>query len=221
MDAPVRECRDVIANKGRSWLRIFSLRYRAQTATLASYLKVPMPKTVDQRLLLLDGLIAAQAARRSFEEVQTAGRSAFGGSWRKERSDWERLESLSSWWDSFPKEVAGEGTRDRLARVVLSADDRKSLGAFRKDFGAAKAGVDQLLNFLRLDPGRIPIWVGSEMTFVEISAVVSEWRRSPERITRWIAFMDRIRMAEDHGIRHNSQPVTRWFFVRRCTSGNV
>ena len=199
-DASVRECRDVIANKGRSWLRIFSLRYRAQTATLASYLKVPMPKTVDQRLLLLDGLIAAQTARRSFEAVQTVGRSAFGGSWRKERSDWERLDSLSSWWDSFPKEVAGQGTRDRLARVVLSADDRKSLGDFKTAFDAVKTGVDQLFDFLRLDPGRIPVHVGPEMLFVEISARVSEWRHSPERITRWVAFMDRIRTAEDYGL---------------------
>jgi hypothetical protein len=49
--------------KGHSLFRIFSSCYRAQTALLASYLKVPMPKTVDQRLLLLHGLIAAQAAR--------------------------------------------------------------------------------------------------------------------------------------------------------------
>jgi very-short-patch-repair endonuclease len=199
-DASVRECRDVIASKGGSWLRVLSLSYRAQTATLASYLKVPMPKTVDQRLLLLDGLMAAQAARRSFEEVQTPGRSAFGGFWRKERSDWEGLELLTSWWDSFPKGVAGEGTRDRLARVVLSADDRKSLEAFRKDFEAAKSGVDQLLNFLRLDPERVPLRTGAEMTFAEMSATVSEWRRSPERITRWVAFMDRIRLAERDGL---------------------
>ena len=195
-DASVRECRDVIASKGRSWLRFFSLLYRAQTANLASYLKVPMPKTVDQRLLLLDGLVAAQTARRSFEEVQATGRSAFGGFWRKERSDWESLERLTSWWDSFPKAAGGEGTRDRLARVILSADDRKSLGAFRKDFDAAKAGVDQLLNFLRLDPERVPLRTGAEMTFAEMSATVSEWRRSFERITRWVAFMDRIRTAE-------------------------
>ncbi len=38
------------------------------------------------------------------------------------------------------------------------------------------------------------------MTFAEMSATVSEWRRSRERITRWVAFMDRIRMAESYGI---------------------
>jgi very-short-patch-repair endonuclease len=196
----VSECRDLIAKKGRSWLRLFSPSYRAQTAVLASYLKVPMPKAVDQRLLLLDGLIAAQAARRSFEEVQNAGRSAFGGSWHRERSDWERLKSLSSWWDSFPKEVAGEGTRERLARVVLSADDRKLLGDFRRALDAAKTSVDELVDFLRLDPRRLPVQVGPEMLFAEISTMLSEWRRSPERITRWIAFMDRIRMAENDGL---------------------
>jgi hypothetical protein len=62
-DGSVVECKAVFAEKGHSLFRIFSSCYRAQTALLASYLKVPMPKTVDQRLLLLHGLIAAQAAR--------------------------------------------------------------------------------------------------------------------------------------------------------------
>lgn len=198
--ASVDECREVIAEKGHSLFRMLSPRYRSQIALLSSYLNVPLPKSVDQRLLLLDGLIAAQAARRSFEEVQTAGRSAFGGSWRKERSDWAQLRAVASWWNDFPKDVAGKNTRDCLARGPLSTDDRKSITALRRDLEAAKIGIDHLLQFLQLDPVRIPLDVGPAMRFDKVFAVISEWRRSPERITRWVAFMDRVRTAQQEGL---------------------
>jgi hypothetical protein len=79
---------------------------------------VPLPKTVEQRLLLVDGLIAAQVARRSFEDLQASGRAAFGIMWRKERSDWTKLGNFITWWAGFPKENLPDGARDRLARVT-------------------------------------------------------------------------------------------------------
>ena len=63
-NASLYECRTILAQKGRSLFRVFSSRYRAQVALLNSCLSVPLPKTVEQRLLLVDGLIAAQVARR-------------------------------------------------------------------------------------------------------------------------------------------------------------
>ena len=196
----VAECRSVIAQKGRSLFRFLSSRYRAQTALLASYLNVPMPKTVDQRLLLLDGLIAAQAARRSFDDVQAAGRSAFGGTWRKERSDWAKLEAIASWWAGFPKDLVGAGTRDVLARVILSTEHRRSVETFGTDLESARTGINRLFDFLQLDPTRLPLEVGDEMDFDETAATIANWRGAPERISRWIAFMERIRTAKSNGL---------------------
>jgi very-short-patch-repair endonuclease len=198
-NASIGECRSVIAEKGRSLFRFFSSRYRAQVALLSSYLNVEMPKAVEQRLLLLDGLIAAQTARRLFEELQASGRAAFGGAWRKERSDWAKLGNLSAWWAAFPQDGA-QGVRERLARVTLSSDDRRSLEAFRNDFRAAKSGVDRLLDFLQLDVTRIPLETGNGLPVASVVDLVSDWRKSPERVTRWIAFMDRIRLAEENGL---------------------
>jgi very-short-patch-repair endonuclease len=198
-NAPIEECRNVIAEKGRSLFRVFSSRYRGQVALLSSYLNVDMPKAVEQRLLLIDGLIAAQAARRSFDELQASGRTAFGSAWRKERSDWAKLGNLSAWWAAFPKNGV-QGARERLARVTLSGDDRESLVAFKNDFRTAKSGVDRLLDFLQLDATRIPLKIGNDLPLADMADLVTEWRKSPERVTRWIAFMDRIRLAEDNGL---------------------
>jgi very-short-patch-repair endonuclease len=199
-NAPVGECRKIIAEKGRSLFRVFNSRYRAQVALLNSYLNVPMPKTIEQRLLLIDGLVAAQTARRSFEELQASGRAAFGDAWRKERSDWQKLGHLSAWWAAFPRDHVAGDIRDRLARVVLSVDDRISLDTFRSDFQASTSGIDRLLELLQLDLARVPLAVGDGMSVAGIIRTVSGWRKAPERITRWIAFMDRIRIAKELGL---------------------
>jgi len=199
-DAPISECRNVIAKKGRSLFRFFSPRYRAQVALLNSYLNVPMPKTIVQRLLLIDGLIAAQNARRSFEELQESGRSAFGRAWHKDRSDWTKLGNLTAWWTAFPKDDVSGDIRDRLARMSLSMEDRKSIETFKIDFHATKSGIGRLLDFLQLDLARVPLDAGDGMSVADVAGAVSDWRKSPERITRWIAFMERIRVAKKSGL---------------------
>jgi very-short-patch-repair endonuclease len=198
--APLDGCRLTLSQKGRSWFRLFSSRYRAQIALLSSYLKVPLPKAFQQRLLLVDGLIAAQLARRSFEELEASGRSAFGAVWRKDRSDWTRLGDLTSWWVAFPRDRIPNDARDRLARVTLSVEDRRLLDALRSNFRIAKSGLDHLIAFLQLDVSRIPLDVGEDMSIAGIADVVAGWRKSPERLSRWIAFMDRIRIAREDGL---------------------
>ena len=198
-NAELGECRTVIAEKGRSLFRVFSPRYRAMVALLGSYLSVDMPKTMRQRLLLIDGLIAAQAARRAFEEIQASGRAAFGAAWRKDQSDWIRLGKLCSWWAAFPKTTV-KGIRDRVARVTLSTDQRTSLDAFARDVRAATSGIERLFAFLQLDAARIPLATGDDLPLAGIADAVSVWRGSAERVTRWIAFMNRIRLATDNGL---------------------
>lgn len=198
--ASLDECRATLAAKGRSWFRLLSSRYREQLSLLKSYLKVPLPKSLEQRLLLVDGLIAAQLARRSFDELQAAGQAAFGTAWRKDKSDWSRLGALTSWWSAFPKEGLPEDGRDRLARLTLAAEDRRSFASFRESYEAAKSSLIHLINSLQLDLQRIPLDPDDGMSVGAVVETVMGWRKSPERITRWIAFMGRIRIAQEHGL---------------------
>ncbi|WP_298375646.1 DUF3320 domain-containing protein [uncultured Bradyrhizobium sp.] len=198
--ASLDECRATIAAKGRSWFRWLSSRYREQLSLLKSYLKVPLPKSAEQRLLLVDGLISAQAAKRSFEDLQESGRAAFGTDWRKDKSDWTRLGALTSWWSAFPKEGLPEDVRERLARLTLTADDRRSFASFRESLETAKSIFAHLIDSLQLDLRRIPLNPDVGTSVGGIIETVTGWRKSPERITRWIAFTDRIRMARDSGL---------------------
>ena len=145
-------------------------------------------------------MIAAQLARRSFEELQEAGLAAFGADWRKDKSDWARLGSLTSWWLAFPKEGLSEDWRDRLARLTLTAEDRRSFALFRENFEAAKSGLAHLIGSLQLELRRVPLDPDDGMSVGAVVETVTGWRKSPERITRWIAFMDRIRIARENGL---------------------
>ena len=198
--ASFEACRATLAEKGRSWFRMFNSRYRAEVSHLKTYLKVPLPKTAEQRLLLVDGLIAAQQARRSFEELQDFGSAAFGADWRKDRSDWAKLKGLASWWSAVPKDGFPDDARERLARTNLTYEDRNSFASFRLSLNAAKAGIDRLIAFLNLDLKRIPLEANQDMAIATVIDTVTIWRKSPERVTRWIAFMDRIRIARESGL---------------------
>jgi very-short-patch-repair endonuclease len=199
-DASMADCRKVIAEKGGSWFRLLSARYRQQMALLTSYLKVPMPKSLDQRLLLIDGLMAAQAARRSFEEVEPAGSAAFGSLWQKEQSDWDALSKISAWWSAFPTPFANDETRQRLTHLTLTAEDRQAIDQFKNDLAGLRSGLQQLVAFLGLEPGRIPLDAGDQLRLDELSQTLSEWQNSTERLTRWIAFMERVRLARTDGL---------------------
>ncbi|WP_035639296.1 DUF3320 domain-containing protein [Bradyrhizobium sp. ORS 375] len=199
-DAPMSDCRKVIAEKGNSWLRVLSASYRGQMALLTSYLQVPMPKSLDQRLLLIDGLLAAQAARKSFAAVESAGSAAFGTAWQKEQSDWDALAKLTAWWNAFPRPFANDEIRLRLTHLTLSTEDLQAIDQFKTDLADLRSGLQQLIEFLQLAPGRISLEAGDQVRLDELSQTLAEWQTSTERLTRWIAFMERIRLARTDGL---------------------
>jgi hypothetical protein len=57
-----------------------------------------------------------------------------------------------------------------------------------------------LIGSLQLDLQRVPLDPDDRMLVGAVVETVTGWRKSPERITRWIAFMDRIRIARESGL---------------------
>lgn len=199
-DANLETCRLAIAQHGRSLFRIFSGHYRSQLALLRSFLKVPLPKTAEQRLLLVDGLIAAQRARRALDNQQALGATAFGLDWHKSGSDWERLKGLVSWWSfcnrtSFPPDV-----RDRISQISITSEQRRAIEKLRAGLLATQDGFQKLADFLKLNLSRIPLSAGGQMKVADLERLLAGWQKSDERITRWIAFMDRAQLGQQLGL---------------------
>ncbi len=94
------ETRVVLGGVGRAWWRWFSPAYWKARGRLAGVLCVPLPKSLDAQLEVLDALIVGRAARQKLADGMTydqLGRAAFGSKWRGTESPWEDLTALAAW----------------------------------------------------------------------------------------------------------------------------
>ncbi len=201
-DAPFAECRAVLVEKGNSIFRIFSGRYRAQLASLRSYLAVPLPEKAPQRIRLVDGLLSAQAARRDFEALHGTGSAAFGKAWRKERSLWPKLKETSAWVRSLNDGAYPSDFRQRAAIFVAIDSHRQMLEAFRRAITEVTSGWGKIDAMLELDLARAfgDGAILEHLNLADLSERLQQWQTQRERITRWIAFRVRTELASDLGM---------------------
>ncbi|MGI6855007.1 DUF3320 domain-containing protein [Mesorhizobium sp. 1B3] len=198
--ASLGECRSVLATKGGSIFRLLSGRYRSQVALLRSYLKQPLPKDLPARLALIDMLLAAQEARRSFEELKPAGTTAFGSSWNGERSNWDDLRAVVEWHGSNPKVL----TANVMARVAELSDltpQREIARDLSELLTRFVQGWTALQTFLDLDLERSVASDTFAAANVEvISRRLYQWHANIEAVTKWVAFHGRCRAASSLGL---------------------
>lgn len=200
-DADLTGVRAALVTKGRSLFRFLDGNYRAQVALLRSYLKAPLPNDVDQRVALVDMMVAAQAARAAFEKAAPAG-AAYGRLWQGEASDWPRLEALAEWRRASQGADLPSDFLRRLAAVQEPEKLEKAHAVLSARLEPLRSDWLRLVNALSLDVTRA-FGVGSpERVPLELLAArIDGWLEAPEAITRWIAFAERARKAEALGLK--------------------
>ncbi len=190
-----------MAAYGGSWFRILNGSYRRAVATLRGILAGPVPKSLGERLPIVDSLIAGQEAARAIATDDSLGVAAFGKLWRREKSDWSLLETIERWdgkchQQPVPKDfrviVAGVKDRQFVQRLALDvggrieplmADCRALFAELRLDFQEAFGG-DRL----------------EEFPLRELVGRLNHWTRHSEDITRWIVYRTRAELAIGHGL---------------------
>jgi very-short-patch-repair endonuclease len=129
------------------------------------------------------------------------GDAAFGSGWCKERSDWKQLRKVTSWWSEHRSDHLPKDIRGRLARVVPSAEDKHALTVLRASLPKIRSGWAELVEFLDLDvKWAFGLQSDSDLSLDALAERLAVWRRAPERLTKWIAFMDRARLAREAGL---------------------
>jgi hypothetical protein len=84
------ETRRSLATHGRSLFRWFRKDYRKSLAMLRGLLKSELPRTLAERLDLVDEIIAIQDGLKTLDHdpiVAQLGRDAFGNAWKGSKSD--------------------------------------------------------------------------------------------------------------------------------------
>jgi hypothetical protein len=134
LEMDLSTARAAVAAHGRSLFRILNGEFRRGIAALRGVVRGELPGAHDERVALLDDLVAARGHWLAVRAGAETGRQAFGDAWRGEESDWTRLGAIVDW-------VAGESAADVDAgfRTTYAELER------RDDFAALGAALEQRL----------------------------------------------------------------------------
>lgn len=188
--------RVAIVTKGGSLFRFLDGNYRAQLALLKSFVRNPLSSRQDERLAVIDQAIAAQTAKRKFEQLEEGGR-AFGGLWQAQRSDWDKLQRVFAWRTG--NAPTPQTTWEHLQRADLDAL-RDAKGELANKLPTLRELLTQILNDLALDLHRS----FGESTLADLRLLVLEerlsaWTSDPEGLSGYIAFASRARALANAG----------------------
>ena len=197
----VADARRDLSAHGGSFFRFLNGRYRSAQAVLKSLLIGAPPKPLQDRLTILDGIIAAQRAERELNDQATTGRNAFGSLWNGPKSDWSGISALVEWEvqsrqfnlpDNFLKLVATTTLDDRL-RALSDEILGCSLPLLQE--------LDRLFGALQLD---LAISFGTESKdhiFLEdLRSRLREWLNDIEGLSKWIGLRIRLEAANEQGL---------------------
>jgi very-short-patch-repair endonuclease/DNA polymerase III delta prime subunit len=200
-DVDVKLARQNIASYGASWLRWLKGDYRRADALFRSILAGKPPRTLEERLRLLDRLVAAQKAAADIARDDDLGREAFGSRWRRDRSDWTVLRRALDW-------VRGNGDGEMSAeirRLAAATGNRSDLGALARRVGNARPEIQEALGRLFADL-KLDVSVAfgagelGDLDLRALSARLDTWIERFEDLTKWIAYSARAEQARAAGL---------------------
>ena len=196
LSADYSDIRSTIVTKGSSLFRFLSGQYRAQIALLRSYINVPLPNSQPERLALVDGMIAAQAARQHFASLEPTG-GAFGSAWKAERSNWSQLKEIFDWRGE--RAAVPVAAWQNLCRANL-AELRTARQGLQGGLPELHAALGSILGELRL---HLPRAFGCpeivQLRLNDLATRLGQWQADPEGLSRYVAFVTRAHMAEEAG----------------------
>lgn len=177
--------RAALATKGRSIFRFLDGNYRAQISLFRSYLVKPIPKTADDRLALIDSIMAAQKAKGAFDAASPLG-EAFGSAWKGAESSWQALEGVLAWRRANDLPAA-------FWKLLAVAPDMESLRAdylrLRDALTALKSDLGQIVASLALDLKRaFGVTEVGRLAVLDLAERLTAWAGNMEAVTRFIAF---------------------------------
>jgi very-short-patch-repair endonuclease/DNA polymerase III delta prime subunit len=187
--AELGQLRLELASRRRSWLRWLSPTYRNSRRALASLLVGALPRSIDQQLALLDGLLELRQAEERLTSQQTLGVSAFGRLWDGKGSDWQLLAELERW----ERDSRDERLFPHAADLLLKLGDQSELVTFTeqisKHFEDTLAMCKALHDALQLDLAEA---FGHEsLDGIELSIMldrVKAWESRIEDLDAWLNY---------------------------------
>lgn len=198
------------AAHGRSWFRHFSGEYRKAQATLSGILRDAPPRSLDDRLHVLDQLMQGQRTAQKLKDPQfdQLGQSAFGSHWRGVDSDWTALKEIATWESEGRNANIPSDFRSVMAQVEnLAAVDALVKGIARV-LNPLFSEIQQLFKQLELDLHQaLATHDLRTVPFMKLRSRLRAWQGSPEGLTKWISYFTRLRKLKKYGLRQLAEKL--------------
>jgi len=198
----VTAARRDLAAYGRSWFRVFRGGYRQAQVALRGILRDRPPKTVDERLAVLDCLIEGQEAKRHVSSTASddLGREAFGDRWNGTGSDWSALATIAR-WESECRQAVDPRFREIHAGIEDPGALKPLLQRIGRDLKPLAAELRELFDTIRLDvPTAFEAPELLAISLSELATRIGQWRQARESLSRWVAYHVRRRRVESAGL---------------------
>ena len=116
--------------------RIFG-KYKSASKELSSYLKGDLPRSAEDRLKLLDGIVEGKSRKVLFDDETEFFKARLGEEWRGERTSFIEIEKVLYWLQDACKELV-EFSSEKL-RGLLEQESTKSFDS--GDFDSKKSAL--------------------------------------------------------------------------------
>src|SRR5262249_5226054 len=150
--ADIVSIRQELVGSGRSWLRFLHGSYRRAVRMLRSLLIEPLPRRFDERLRIVDALIAARISKAHLERDHVLGAEAFGSLYRGDGSNWEQLAAIETWERSREERGVAATFRTSLSGGCERREELRSLANLMiQETNAIETELTDLVGLIKLD----------------------------------------------------------------------
>lgn len=191
--ADVEGTRRDLAQYGRRFGRFLSGRYRRASRAVADLCQDRPPKSLDERLALLEAIMRMQRAQKFLREHANVATLAWGDNWQRQWRDLEALEVATSWMiDAHQKLAQGELPPDFLETLMRNRTYRLAQEEPDQLLAALKAQANALrtaVASLELDEAtRFPNASLATESFDVQLAALEEWHAHADKLSAMVQF---------------------------------
>lgn len=157
-DQNLLETRQQLAVYGHKWWKFLSGTYRQARNKLAGLCQTSPPRSIQEKLQLIDAVLEAQRQRNMIRQYESMGSDLFGAQWQGESSDWPVLSRLFKWILELYRDI-GEGQLPQGIIDFLAGEP--NLLALEPEVAAVESALQaqlslllQIVDLLELDETR-------------------------------------------------------------------
>lgn len=119
----ILEIRRNLVTYGDKWYNFTIGSYRKSNQQLASFLKVSLPDSTDEKLRIIDVISEGRRLENTLRELEPFASSIFGKRWLKQRSDWASLRKAAAYLSGVHKQVADNVYPKTLLNYLATNSD--------------------------------------------------------------------------------------------------